>query len=144
METGDWLLDTRYLILDIGCWLLGTIAHEFDIYGPLISDFGLWIADFIFWSDYNKGFWQIRSQLNNFPKNFAFFWLHSDWSSSSGYDERWKGRRKAGQGIVCHRSYHLDNSENQHHLKLQISAVFRAILHLTFSLVSQLGTVFIL
>ena len=56
METGDWLLDTRYLILDIGCWLLGTIAHEFDIYGPLISDFGLQNADFIFWSDYNKGF----------------------------------------------------------------------------------------
>ena len=48
METGDWLLDTRYLILDIGCWLLGTIAHEFDIYGPSISDFGLRIADFMF------------------------------------------------------------------------------------------------
>jgi len=48
METGDWLLDTRYLILDIGCWLLGTIAHEFDIYGSPILDFGLWIADFMF------------------------------------------------------------------------------------------------
>ena len=45
METGDWILDTRYLILDIGCWLLGTIAHGFDKYGPPISDFGLRIAD---------------------------------------------------------------------------------------------------
>ena len=32
MESGDWILDTRYWVLDIGCWLLGTIAHAFDRY----------------------------------------------------------------------------------------------------------------
>jgi len=64
METGDWILDTRYWskipssagILDIGRWLLGTIAHGFDKCGPPISDFRLQNADFMFWGDYNKGF----------------------------------------------------------------------------------------
>jgi len=48
METGDWILNTRYWILDAGYFLERTIAHEFDIYGPPISDFRLRIADFMF------------------------------------------------------------------------------------------------
>lgn len=67
METGDWILVTGYLILDIGCWLLGTIAHEFDRCGhnPRI-----------------------------FLRILQIFWLNPDGLSFSGYDERWRGLGK--------------------------------------------------
>jgi len=55
MKTGDWILNTRYWILDAGYFLERTIAHEFDICGPPISDFGLQNADFMFWGDIIKG-----------------------------------------------------------------------------------------